>query len=39
MLLQCVQEKADLIEEKYACLKAVSCNEFGSCLLGILVAI
>lgn len=37
LLLQCVQEEADLTEEKHACLKAVSAMNLVLALLGILV--
>lgn len=37
LLLQCVQEEADLTEEKHACLKAVSAMNLVLALLDILV--
>ena len=39
LLLQCVQEEADLIAEKYACLKAVSVMNLVLALLGTLVKV
>lgn len=39
LLLQCVHEEADLIAEKYACLKAVSVMNLVLALLGTLVKV